>query len=82
VFHLPRSRGGADVEVLGSASEEEIPDAAADQIRGVTVALQAPDDLQGVRVDVLDRNGVRRFSMRLLGIACGRNRRPALVFED
>ena len=43
-------RAGGDVEVLGLAAEQQVADAAADQVGGVIVAAQALDDFGGVGV--------------------------------
>ena len=45
-------RRGADVEVLRAAAEQQIADAAADQIGDVLVLPQAVEHLQRVRIDV------------------------------
>ena len=43
-------RAGDDVEVLGLAAEQQVADAAADQVGGVIVAAQALDDFGGVGI--------------------------------
>ena len=48
----------ADVEVLGPAAEQEIADAAADEVGDVIGLPQAIEDLQGIRVDVAARERV------------------------
>ena len=42
---------GPDVEVLGVAVQQQVADAAADQVGFVAVAVQAIEDLEGVLVD-------------------------------
>ena len=42
-----------DVEVLRLAAEEEVADAAADEVRLVAGSLEPPDDLGGVGVDAV-----------------------------
>jgi len=45
-----------DVEVLRPAAEDQVPDAAADEIRDVVVLLEPVQDAQRVRIDVTSRN--------------------------
>ena len=49
---LVRMRGGADVEVLRPAPEQQVADAAADEVGDVVELPQPVEDLQGVGVDV------------------------------
>ncbi len=51
-------RVGADVEVFGLPSEEQIPDAAADKVRRILEVLQTIEHLQRVGIDVSARNCV------------------------
>ena len=51
-------RVGADVEVLRPAAEQQVADAAADQIGDVVVLLQPIQDPQRVRIDVPARDRV------------------------
>ena len=53
---LIRMRVGADVEILGTTAEQQVADAAADQIRDVIVLAKAIEDLQRVRIDVAARD--------------------------
>ena len=53
-------RVGADVEVLRLAAEQQVADAAADEVRGVVELLQAVQNLERVRIDVPARNRVFR----------------------
>jgi hypothetical protein len=48
LLDLPRMRVCPDVEVLGTASEHQITDAAPDQVGNVLVLLQAMKDAKGV----------------------------------
>src|SRR5690606_34944386 len=64
VAHLGGPRARRDVEVLRLHAEEEIADAAADEIRLVTIAAQPPDDLEGILVDVVGPD-LRRVNVRL-----------------
>ena len=57
---LGRVRARADVEVLGPPAEDQVADAAADQVRRVIVLVQAVEHAQRVGVDVPARNGVIR----------------------
>ena len=47
-----------DIEVLGAAAEQEVPDAAADQIRRISVFVQPVQDLEGVGINVATRDRV------------------------
>jgi hypothetical protein len=49
-------RGCADVEVFGPAPEEQVADAAANQIGHVIVLVQPVQHLQRVGVDLLPRD--------------------------
>ena len=53
-------RVGADVEILRPALQQQIADAAADQIGRVIELLQPIQDLEGVGIDVAPGNGVFR----------------------
>ena len=55
---LIRVRRGADVEVLRTPRQQQVPDAAADQIGDVIELSQAIENLQRVRVDVAARDRV------------------------
>jgi len=55
---LLRMRVGSDVEVLGLALEQEIADAAADQIGLEAGRGEAVKDLEGVRINALSGDGV------------------------
>jgi len=48
-----RGRGG-DVEVLRPPVEQQVPHAAADEIRGMVEAAEPPQDLHGVLVELVD----------------------------
>ena len=50
---LIRVRGGADIEVLRSAPEKEITDAAADEVRDEAVLMEPIEHAEGVGVDLL-----------------------------
>jgi hypothetical protein len=50
----------SDVEILRPAAEDEVADAAADEIRGVPVLVEAIQDPKGLAVDVTARNRVIR----------------------
>jgi hypothetical protein len=52
LLDLVRVRGGADVEILGTAPEEQVANAAADEIGAMSVLVKAVKDLERVRVDV------------------------------
>ena len=56
LLDLARMRVRADVEVLWPASQNQVADAAADEIRDVAALLQAIEDPQRVRVDIPARN--------------------------
>jgi len=58
LLHLRWMRGRADVEVLGPAAEQQIADAAADEIRDVIGFAQPVEHLEGVGVDVSTRDRV------------------------
>jgi hypothetical protein len=45
-------RGGADVEILRPPVQEEIPNAAADEVRDVVVLVEPVKDLEGVWIDL------------------------------
>ena len=51
--HVLGAGARRDVEVLRLAAEEQVADAAADEVGLVAAALEAPDDLGGVGVDAL-----------------------------
>ena len=57
---LLRVGAGADVEVLGLAAQQQVAHPAAHQVGHVTAALEAVQDLQGVRVDGLAGDRVLR----------------------
>ena len=57
-LHLLRVGVGADVEVLRAAAEQQVAHAAPHQVGQEAVVLQAVEDLQGIGVDVLARDGV------------------------
>ena len=46
----------ADVEVLRPAAEDQVADAAADEVRDVVVLLEPVENTQRVRIDVTSRN--------------------------
>ena len=50
----------ADVEVLGAAAEQQVPDAAADEVGDVVELPQPVEDFEGVWIDVLARERVLR----------------------
>ena len=52
LLDLIRMRGRADVEILRTAAEQQVADAAADEIGGVLALPQAVENLQRVRIDV------------------------------
>jgi hypothetical protein len=52
-------RRRADVEILGTTAEEQVTDAAADQIRDVVALIETIEDLQRIGVDLLPRNRMR-----------------------
>ena len=45
-------RGRADVEVFRLAGQQQIANAASDEIRGITRLLKPVQDLQGIGVDI------------------------------
>ena len=51
--HVLGPGAGGDVEVLGLAAEEQVPDAAADQVGLVPGSLEPAHDLRGVGVDAV-----------------------------
>ena len=53
-------RRRADVEVLRPPVQQQVADAAADEIRDVVVFVQPIQDFERVRIDVAARDGVRR----------------------
>ena len=55
---LARPGVGHDVEVLGRHPEEEVPDASPDEVGHVAVALEAPDDLHSVRIQIDGADGL------------------------
>ncbi len=55
-----RGRGG-QIEVLGLAAEQQIAHTAPHQVGLVAIAAQTPDDLQGVRVDVVVVYGILKL---------------------
>jgi hypothetical protein len=50
--------GGADVEVLRSAAEEQVADAAAHEVGHVIVLPQTVEHLQCIRIDIAARDRV------------------------
>ena len=58
LLDLIRMRRRADVEVLRPAAEQQIADAAADQVGDVVALPQPVEDFQGVRIDVAARERV------------------------
>ena len=54
-----RARARRDVEVLGATVQEEVANAAADEIGLVAGAFEPPDDLRGVGVDRRPRRAAR-----------------------
>ena len=58
LLDLVGMRRGADVEVLRAAAEQQVADAAADEVRGVAVFVQPVQDLESVGIDVATRNRV------------------------
>ena len=59
LLDLVRVRRGADVEVLRPASEQQVADAAADQIGDVVVLVQPVQDFERAGIDVAARDRVR-----------------------
>lgn len=51
---------GADIEVLRFSPQKQVPDAASDQVCGVTGVMQAVENTEGIGIDVLARYGVVR----------------------
>jgi hypothetical protein len=49
---LVRMRRCADIEVLRPAAQEQIPDAAADEVRYIVVFVESVKDLESGRIDV------------------------------
>jgi hypothetical protein len=77
--NVVRASAGRDVEVLGGAIEQEIPDAAADDVGLVAVPSKALDDLDGVRIEAVVAQ-LHRIAARFLGdphadLAAGGRRR-------
>ena len=58
--HLVRPRGGRDVEVLRRPAEQEVADAAADQVRLEPRLVEPGEDLAHVRVDPAAGDAVLR----------------------
>ena len=58
LLDLIRMRRRADVEVLGPAAEQQVADAAADEIGDVVELAQPVENLQRVRIDVAARERV------------------------
>ena len=52
-------RRRADVEILRTTAEEQIANAAADQIRDVIALMETIEDLQRIGIDLLPRNRMR-----------------------
>jgi hypothetical protein len=52
-------RRRADVEILRTTAEEQVADAAADQIRDVIALMEPIEDLQRIGIDLLPRNRMR-----------------------
>src|SRR5690349_11044895 len=57
---LIRVRVGADIEVLRAAAEQQVADAAADEVGRKVALMEAVENLQRVRVDVFARDRVLR----------------------
>src|SRR5206468_4119045 len=68
---LIRVRGGADVEVLRPPPQQQVADAAADEIGDVVELAEAVEDFQSVRIDVAPRDWVlgARYDPRLCHVA-------------
>lgn len=49
--HVVRTSAGGHVEILGAATDQQIPNAPADQIAFVAIAHETPHDLGGVGVE-------------------------------
>ena len=58
LLDLVRMRGRTDVEVLGTPAEQEVADAAADEIGNVVALAQAIEDLERVGINVAARERV------------------------
>ena len=58
LLDLVGMRRGADVEILRPPAEQQVADAAADEIGGVIVLVQPVQDLEGVGIDVATRDRV------------------------
>ena len=59
-LHLVRRRARADVEVLRVPPQQQVAHAAPHEVRGVAEPRKAVQHLQGIRVDVLPRDAMRR----------------------
>ena len=55
-----RMRRRADVEILRPAAEQQIADAAADQVRDVVMLVEPVEDFERVGIDVAARDRVLR----------------------
>jgi len=60
LLDLMRMRRGADVEVLRAPAEQQIANAAADQVRDVMMFVQTVEDLECIGVDVAARDRMIR----------------------
>ena len=47
-----RMRRGPDVEILGPAAEEQVPDAAADEVGRVIVLVEPVENLERIGIDL------------------------------
>ena len=74
LLDVVRPGRGPDVEVLGRALEEKVPDAATDDVGGVAEAAQSLDDLGRVRVDQVRRDRPV-VNLRLFGTLFGSGER-------
>ena len=59
LLDLVRMRRRADVEILRPPVQQQVADAAADQVRDVVVFVQPIQDFERAGIDVAARNGVR-----------------------
>ena len=58
LLDLMRMRGRPDVEILGTAFQEQVADAAADEVCDVMVFVKPIKNFERVRIDVAARYGV------------------------
>ena len=69
LLDLVGMRGGADVEILRTACEQQVADAAADKVRDVLELAKPVQNLERIRIDVTARD-------RMLGCAERSSVRP------